>query len=86
MDEKRAVVIEKLMAIDREISELVNLCDVQEDVGAVWAAISATASQSAGNRIIELGGNPDRVREAIDKYFLCNPDLWSGSVDSRETP
>lgn len=50
-------------------------CDVTE-ITCSWAAMTSTVSQSARNRITELGGDVDAVMKSIDDFFLFeHPEL-----------
>lgn len=48
-------------------------CETVEEAGAVWGALSKATSQSAAEAVKRLGGDPDHVRELLDRFFLVNP-------------
>lgn len=68
-------VTEILPVLEGAISEAFAACDTVEAAGALWAALSRAVSASAGEAVVRLGGDSDRVREALDRYFLQNPGL-----------
>ena len=59
--------------IEDMITATFESCETVEEAGAVWGALSKTISQSAAESVKRLGGDPDRVREALDRFFLVNP-------------
>jgi len=48
-------------------------CASVEQAAALWGALSKTVSESAAKAVQRLGGDPDGVREALDRFFLQNP-------------
>ena len=60
--------------IELKIEMLMHACGTVEEAGAAWAAISSALSQSARDRITQLGGDIDAVRSLLDSYFLEHPE------------
>lgn len=47
------------------------------DAAALWLALSRSVDDSARIRIRELGGDPDSIREALDRFSIENPNTAS---------
>jgi len=60
--------------IELKVMMLMQLSRSEAEVAAMWAAVSSTTAQSARLRLYDIGGDVDRVRKAIDEFFLENPE------------
>lgn len=47
-------------------------CRQVEDAGALWAVLSKSVAESAGDAARRLGGDPDQMCEALDRHFPQN--------------
>ena len=64
----------RVNALELDVFMLMMEAQDVADAGALWATVCSIAAQSARIRIQELGGDVDKVREAIDKFFLEHPE------------
>lgn len=73
---RREELVQKLIPeIELKVFMLMQNLDTEEGIGAAWAAVTSTVNQSARNRIKEIGGDVDKVMQALDGFFLENPNL-----------
>ena len=65
--------IDAIPLIEDMIVTTFESCESVEEADAVWDTLSKTTSQSAAETVKRLGGDPDHVREILDRFFLVNP-------------
>ena len=52
---------------------LFDRCVSVEQVGALWAALDSAVSDCAKETAERLGGDPEKLRESIDRFYLESP-------------
>lgn len=67
-------VADLLGQIELKVVILMQISRTEAEVAFAWAAISSTAAQSARLRLYDIDGDVDKVRKAIDEFFLENPE------------
>lgn len=60
--------------IELKVMMLMQISRSEAEVAAMWSAVSSTTAQSARLRLYDIGGDVDRVRMSIDRFFLENPE------------
>ena len=60
--------------IELKVMMLMQTSRTEAEIAAMWAAVSSTTAQSARLRLYDIGGDVDKVRRAIDEFFLENPE------------
>lgn len=71
--EKEMRIGDLLQQIELKAMMLSMACETQEELSAVWAAVTATTSSSMRIRLHEIGGNVDEAMRAVDHFLLVNP-------------
>ena len=72
--ERELRVSDLLGQIELKVMMLMQISRTEAEVAAAWAAVSSTTAQSARLRLCDIGGDVDKVRRAIDEFFLENPE------------
>lgn len=66
--ERVTATVALLQEIELKVMMPFDICDDENEMAAVWAAIDSTASQSTRLRIKKIGGDVDSARRSLDRF------------------
>ena len=71
--ERELATADMLAKMELRVMMLVQHCETEDEIAPSQAAVAAAAAQSARLRLREIGGDVDRVKQKVDRFFLVNP-------------